>query len=168
MRQLIIVALLVLYLVACSSQTAEQLESLEAQANNISQLEARLAALEEASQQGQEQETRPLDIAVAQYVMDTAGFHGMAEGLNETQVVDPGYLGATRRVDKILSNTPWSAELEAEAGNFLDLLHEFETALEADDGETAAGLATEVHEVGHDFSQSIDGWLGAGEDDHQE
>jgi hypothetical protein len=114
----------------------------------------------------EEHASNPFEIGMAQYVMDTAGFHDMDETLNETKQVDPAYLSAVRRVHKILANTPWPEELHAEAEKFVELLAEFEAALEADDGERAAALATEVHEVQHDFSHAVDEWLGAGGDEH--
>lgn len=108
----------------------------------------------------------PFEIGMAQYVMDTAGFHSMDESLSETKQVDPVYLSTVRRVHKILANTPWPDELKADAQNLMDVLAEFAAALEADDGEKAAPLATEVHEAQHDFSHAIDEWLGSAGDEH--
>jgi hypothetical protein len=101
---------------------------------------------------------------MAQFVMDTAGFHGMAETINETQKIEPAYLGTVNRVKKILASAPWPESLSGQGQAFVALLDEYASALEADDAEAAARLSEEVHDAQHELSHAIDAWLGtAGE-----
>jgi hypothetical protein len=104
------------------------------------------------------------NVAVAQYVMDTAGFHSMDEALQADPTVDPAFLSAVRRVRKVVAATAWPEDLREQSAAFVTLLDEFALALDADDGAAAARLAAEAHTVQHDFSHAIDNWLGG--DDH--
>jgi len=163
MRKLIVCGLLVFGLAACGgaeepgSLSLRQIEALE---TRVAALEAQLAALEPAEAPAEAAALSGFDLVVAQYIMDSAGFHDMDDTLNETATVDPAYLSSVTRVRKIVAQTAWPEELHAQAEAFADVLARFAEALEADDGEAAAGLATEAHDVQHDFSAAIDGWLG--------
>lgn len=107
------------------------------------------------------------DIAMAQYVLDTAGFHDMAETLAATQTVEAGYLGTVTRVRKVLAAAPWPEALAEDGQAFLKDLDALAAALEADNGPEAAKLAEQVHDAQHAFSHEIDHWLGAeGGHDH--
>lgn len=109
----------------------------------------------------------PFAVSVAQYFMDTAGFHGMADTISQTRQVDPAYLGTVNRVRKVFASTPWPAALSEQGQAFRSLLDQFAAALEEDNGEQAAILSEQVHDVQHDFSHAIDTWLGsAGEHAH--
>jgi hypothetical protein len=109
----------------------------------------------------------PFALSVAQYFMDTAGFHGMAETISETQQVDPAYLGTVNRVHKVLVSTPWPEELKEQGQAFVGLLEDFAAALEADNGEQAVELSDQVHDAQHELSHAIDAWMGtAGEHVH--
>jgi hypothetical protein len=141
--------------------------------SSMDQLTRKLQGIESASAQaeGHLEETHQastFEIAVAQYLLDSTGFHDIDEALNESKRVDPAYLAVVRRVHRLMANTPWPEALSADAQTFLDLLAEFEAALEADDGERAAALAAEVHESQHELSHAIEGWLGGAEaaDEH--
>lgn len=114
-----------------------------------------LAAQREAAVSAEE-----FQVAVAQYVLDTAGFHDMDQALNETKEVNPAYLSAVRRAHKVLANAAWPHELAEPVEDFLHLLEQLQAALQADDGEESARLATLVHQAQHDLSHDIDGWLG--------
>jgi hypothetical protein len=157
---------------AVNSMAEEQASLAELEAR-LDQLATKIGGMQTASGEAEQHaegshKASPFEIAMAQYVLDTAGFHAMDEALNETQQVEPAYLSTVRRVQKVLVNTSWPEEIEADAQAFMDLLTQLEAALEADDGEGAASLATEVHDAQHDLSHGIDGWLGAaeGEDEH--
>lgn len=166
--RLIVILFILLSLVACNAGTEERLSALETQVETMaereSELEKQLSALQA---QAEEQSAGAADVAVAQYIMDTGGFHGMDEALNESGEIDPSYLGAVNRTHKVLANTRWPEELSAEAASLVGLLSEFAAALEADDAEEAARLAAEVHGAQHDFSHAIDNWL-AGGGEHEE
>jgi hypothetical protein len=118
----------------------------------------RLGALEEKANT-----LSDFDVSMAQYIMDTAGFHEMAETLSETKEVDSAYLGTVNQVHKVLANASWPEPLAEQGQAFVALVGDFAAALEADNGEEAADLADQVHEAQHDFSHAIDEWLGASE-----
>ncbi len=118
-----------------------------------------------AEADGHAAEARPFDMAVAQYVLDTAGFHGLAEALAETKTVDPAYLSTVTRVKAVLASAPWPPELAEQGEAFVAKLGEFAAALEADNGEEAARLADETHEAQHELSHAISDWLGTASGD---
>lgn len=171
MRPLIAAGLAaVLALAACAPATdlsplESRVTSLETRADELTSLESRVAALEQQAGSA-EHAISPFDVAVAQYLMDTAGFHDMAEALAETKKVDPAYLSAVNRVHAVLASAPWPDELSEQGHAFVALLAEFAAALEADDGDESARLADEVHEAQHDLSHALGEWLGAGGDGH--
>jgi hypothetical protein len=154
-QKLTLAAAALVLLTACSPSGSSA-------AYQIAALEARVAALEAASGQDPPAEAGVFELAVAQYVMDTAGFHSMDEALNETGVVEAAYLSTVNRVAKIVGATPWPADLHAPLEAFQTALADFTAALEADDAATAAGLAATVHDTQHDLSHAIDEHLGAG------
>jgi len=132
----------------------------------LAALETRVAALEEMSGAGAHAEAGGFELAVAQYVMDTAGFHAMDEALSETQTVDPAFLSTVNRVAKVVGVATWPEDLHEQVNAFQAVLADFAAALEADDAAAAAELAVSVHEAQHDLSGSIDAALGAGEHGH--
>lgn len=167
MRKLFAALLFIsLFLTACGGAASATLAE---QANQITALEVRMAALEaqlaaEPAEQAADVPAPAFEVVVAQYVMDTAGFHAMDESLHETMTVDPSFLSAVNRVAKVVAQAPWPEALHDQAAAFGETLTAFAAALEADDAEAAAGLAAELHEVQHNFSHAIDEWLGAGGD----
>jgi len=160
MRKLLAIGLLLsLALAACApaavpTETANQITALQAQ---VTALQTQVAALPAPDEHT---EASPFDVAVAQYVLNTAGFHGMAETLAETQTIDPSNGGAVNLMHSVLSATTWPAELQEEATAFLALLEDFSAKIAADDGAGAAEASDLVHEAQHAFSESIDTWLG--------
>ena len=179
MRKLLVCGLcFALLLAACSSND----EPISVEARQIAALETRSAALEAqiaaleaqivalptpaAGEHLEDTTGAAFEVAVAQYVMDIAGFHALDEGLNETKTVDPVYLSTVNRVRKVVAQAPWPEELHGQAGAFVDVLTEFAAALEADNGEEAAALAAEAHAAQHEFSVAIDAWLGTSEGEH--
>ncbi len=187
-KRIILAAAVLALLAACApagqSATSDQLSALEARVaaleggstgpggglvdmeTRLAALEAQVTALEEMSGEGGHGEVNLADIAIAQYILDTAGFHGMDEALNETGVIEPSYLSAANRVAKVVGATTWPEDLHGPVEAFQTALTEFAAALEADDAETAAGLAPAVHETQHDLSHAIDGVLGGEGHDH--
>jgi outer membrane murein-binding lipoprotein Lpp len=170
MRKLCVFALSLSLLLAACSPTSDS--STENQASQIAALESRIAALEAqvatlsaeppAAPDEHAEDAGIFEVTVAQYVMDTAGFHSMDEALNETKTVEASYLSAVKRVQKVLSATVWPEELQAQSTGLMELLDKFAEALDADNGEEAATLASEVHTAQHDLSGAIDEWLGVG------
>ncbi len=99
------------------------------------------------------------NVSVAQYFLDSAGFHGMAETLSDTQKINPAYPGVVTRVTKVLSQTTWPAELNDQAQEFLGSLNAFSAALAADDTAAAIETSDTVHDAQHELSHAIDHWL---------
>ena len=161
---LIIIGFILLSLVACSGNTEARLSALETQIEALrereSEIEAQLSALKA---EAGHQTAGTADVAVAQYILDTTGFHGMEDSLTESGEINPAFLSAVNRTQKVLASTQWPEELSADAESLVALLADFAAALEADDAAEATRLAAEVHEAQHDFSHAIDNWLGAGE-----
>jgi archaellum biogenesis ATPase FlaH len=105
-------------------------------------------------------EAKPFDVSVAQYFLDSAGFHGMAETLVDTKTIDATYFSTVNRVKKVLAQTVWPAELNEQAQAFIESLGSFAAALEADDVAEAVETSEAVHDAQHELSHSIDHWMG--------
>jgi len=119
-----------------------------------------VAALEAAAGLDARGATAGFELAVAQYVMDTAGLHTMDEALHETGVVDAAYLSTVNRVAKVVGATPWPENLHEPVEAFQAVLTDLAAALDADDAAAAAELAASAHEIQHDLSGAIDEVLG--------
>lgn len=101
----------------------------------------------------------PFRVSVAQYFLDSAGFHGMAETLASDKKIDTTYLSKVNRVKKVLVQTTWPKELKDQAQAFVKSLGEFATALEADKVDDAIKLSDTVHDAQHELSHAIDDWM---------
>jgi hypothetical protein len=111
-------------------------------------------------------EANPFNVGVAQYFLDSAGFHGMAETLAETQTIDPTYLSTVNRVNKVLAHITWPSDLNDEAQTFIGSLDKFAAALEADNVTDAVELSETVHDAQHELSHSIDHWMESNAQNH--
>jgi outer membrane murein-binding lipoprotein Lpp len=160
-----LLSLLVIGLLTACASNNTAITDLE---SKVTALEAKVEELSAASMAMEEEAhaASALEVATAQYILDTAGFHGMDEALNETKTVDPAYASTVNRVRKVVAQVAWPDELKGQGEALVGTLAEFHEALEADDGEAAATLATEAHEAQHDLSHAIDDWLGEGGDEH--
>lgn len=147
-------------LVTQVADQGDRLVALEGQFSEVNTSVAGLSATIEQLVESEESHVHRFDIAMAQFVMDTAGFHGIAESLAAGQPIDPSAISAATRVHKILSSTKWPAELNGAVEHFLPMLGELQAALEADDAAAATAIAETVHEEQHELSEIIDGWLG--------
>jgi hypothetical protein len=158
---------MLLILAACAPAQPAQNEvaDLRSQLDQLQVRQDELAAQLAAMQPDEHTESEshaddPFAVSVAQYFMDTAGFHGMAETISETHQIDPTYLGKVNRVHKVLASTPWPEALSEQGHSFISLLEDFAAVLDADDGEEAVEISEQVHDAQHDFSHAIDEWLG--------
>jgi hypothetical protein len=104
-------------------------------------------------------EADPFNVSVAQYLLDSAGFHGMEEALSETKTIDASYASTVNRVSKVLVQTTWPPELDERAQDFIAALEEFATALGDDNVDDAIVLSATVHDAQHDLSHAIDEWM---------
>jgi len=175
--QLAICLSLVLYGAGCTAnqelvtQVADQGDRLVALEGHISEVNTSVAGLSLTIEQlveVEESHSPRFGVAMAQFVMDTAGFHGIAESLAAGDPIDLSALGVVTRVHKILSSTEWPAELHEAVNNFLGRLQEFHASLEVDDAAAAAPLAETVHDEAHQLSEMIDGWMGLELQEHQD
>jgi hypothetical protein len=98
-------------------------------------------------------------VAIATYLLDTAGFHEMDERLNQEGVIDPGDAGVVNRINRILAVTSWPEDLQAQVDSLRDTLSKYAEALANDDVEAAKPLATQAHELQHDLSHAVEDWL---------
>lgn len=109
--------------------------------------------------------TRPADafaVSVAQFYLDSAGFHDMATAISNTKKIDTAYLSKVNRVAKILSQTNWPASLSGQGKAFSAALKDFSTALEKTDVAAATKTSGTVHDAQHDLSHEIDTWMNTG------
>jgi hypothetical protein len=99
-------------------------------------------------------------VATALYLLDTAGLHDLDVRLNEEKALQPADAGRVAPIARLLSSVTWPDELATDAANLIDVLEQLAAALGDDDLENAAPLATQAHEVQHDFSHAAEQWLG--------
>lgn len=99
------------------------------------------------------------NVAVAQYFLDTAGFHGMSETLVDSGTIDSDYQYTVSRVKKVLEETKWPTELDADAQKFIENLDLFYVALSEGKTDEAAILSTTIHDDQHALSHHIDDWV---------
>ena len=164
-------AIFTLLIAACATTDPEISGQLEDQAARIELLAAQLdelfANLEEmqAAQEEDEEEMHDMEaastfeLAVAQYVMDTAGFHAIDDALAETGEINPATASVVARVARMVGSTQWPEDLSDHAGHLSGVLADFEAALSEDDVETATSLAGMAHDHQHDLSAAITAWL---------
>lgn len=107
-------------------------------------------------------------VTSAVYLLDTAGLHDLDVRLNEEEVIEAGDSGRVARVARLLGTVDWPEPLATEVITLTTVLTDLATALENDDLATAAPLATQVHEVQHDFSHAAEHWLGEMTGQHEE
>jgi hypothetical protein len=84
-----------------------------------------------------------------------AQLHAMDEDLNETGVIESSYIPNTRGAIRLLALTDWPEEFQAGADEVEAVAVDLLAALEADDAEAAAPLATSLHEAEHDFNAEV-------------
>ncbi len=104
---------------------------------------------------------------IAAYLMDTAGFHGMDERLNDEGQIEASDAGTVNRVNRVLAVVDWPEELNPQVEELQAVLTQYAEALSNDDIEATKPLATQAHEAQHDLSHTIEGWL-SGDSGHGE
>jgi hypothetical protein len=152
---------------AATEEPVEEGESAAQEADTaptVAELAARIESLEaqvEALSRAAEQHTASAnEVTTAVYLLDTAGLHDIDVRLNEEGVIDASDAGKAERLVRLLPTVDWPEALAEDAATLTDLLTQLAAALAEDDVETAASLATQVHEVAHDFSHAAAEWLG--------
>ncbi|MBX2996904.1 MAG: hypothetical protein KF893_00225 [Caldilineaceae bacterium] len=107
-------------------------------------------------------------VTAAVYLLDNAGFHDLDVRLNEEGLIQPYDSGRVTRIGRLLSTVDWPDEMGEDAATLIDLLTDLAAALGDDDLETAAPLALDAHELGHDLSHAAEHWLGGMQGDPHE
>ncbi|MFQ5943585.1 MAG: hypothetical protein ACE5JF_08535 [Anaerolineales bacterium] len=165
-----VVALLsAILLAACTTTSPEVADQLDAQSDRLAQLEQQLdevnASLREMqsseSMEDEHEGTEPsaFDIAIAQYVMDIAGFHAIDDALAETGEIDLSTVSTVARVARVVGSTQWPDDLSDRSTHFIEMLVEFQSALEDNDVDGATSTSSKVHGLQHEFSAAISTWL---------
>lgn len=99
------------------------------------------------------------NISVAQYLLDSSGFHEMTVTLGQQKVIQPEYRTKVQNIQWLLNLTVWPAELSEQANAFTMTLEGFKSLLDEENIEAAITTAQEVHEQQHDLSHEISHWL---------
>jgi hypothetical protein len=136
--------------------------TLESLLERIEGLEARVSELEEVQADG----AQAFRVYVATYLLDEAGLHDLDVRLNEEGEILPDDRGQVLRVARLLAILDWPEEVAEDADTLIDLMYELAEALGDDDLESAAPLATEVHDRQHDLSHAVEDWLNETEHGH--
>lgn len=102
---------------------------------------------------------QPFRVTSAVYLLDTVGLHDLDVRLNEEQDLQAGDAGMVSGVVRLLSSVDWPDPLATDAMTLTTVLNDLATALTDDDLEAAAPLATQAHELQHDFSHAAEHWL---------
>jgi len=107
-------------------------------------------------------------VTSAVYLLDNVGLHDLDVRLNESQDLQAGDAGKVERISRLLTTVDWPEPLATTAISVTTVLDELAVALTDDDVATAAPLATEAHDLGHELSHAAEHWLSSahGEDDH--
>ena len=100
-------------------------------------------------------------VLLSSYIVDSFGFHGMAEDYEEATEVGERDAGNVAEVLAAIDATEWPAELTDAVGAFRTDLVSLIGALEAGDLQGARDGLHAVHESQHDFSHGVYGWLPA-------
>jgi uncharacterized protein YceK len=151
---------------------AERIAELELQSKELAgqlvEIFGALDKIQEGMEHAEEEahEVSAFDLAVAQYVMDAAGFHDIDVAIGESGSIDPSFLSVVAHVQKVLSSTTWPEELGLSAEHFLEELSALQEALRSVDAAAAAPLAASAHTLQHDLSQDIDAWIGGEDQEH--
>ncbi len=98
--------------------------------------------------------------------MDNAGLHDLDVRLNEEGEIMPSDVGRVARLARLLSTVDWPDDLAEDAEALIGVINDLSAALAEDDVETAAPLATQVHDDGHELSHAVENLLSGTEDDH--
>lgn len=111
-----------------------------------------------------ESQTKGNDVAVynillAQFVLDSTGFHDMQDTIESTATIDSTYASKVDRARKVLYFTTWPSSLKTNVETFIDTLVLYNAALSANNVSDATTLSATVHDAQHGLSHAIDEWV---------
>jgi len=95
-------------------------------------------------------------LSVTQYLLDSAGLHGIAEKLASSKKIDESALTVVTRLKKVLVQTTWPNAVQKKATELIQSLDQLAVALKAGKVDDAIKLSDTVHEEQHDLSKTID------------
>lgn len=98
-----------------------------------------------------------MQVAVATYLMDNAGFHAMDERFNEEGgAVMTEDAAVVTHISNVLTRTEWPADLQSQVDELVAVLVEYAAVLTEGDATAAAPLAAEAHTLQHELSQTVE------------
>ena len=92
------------------------------------------------------------------YQLDRSELHELEEALT-AGTTPAGALGIVRKAKAATMATDWPGPLHERAKELTSKLTALEEALRAEDAAKAAPLAKDAHDLEHDFSTAVYGWL---------
>lgn len=95
-----------------------------------------------------------------QDMIDSAGFHDMAEELAEATEINPRYAGKVGNVLAVTKVAAWNPDVSAELSQFVADLEALKAALDAEDIEGARAASEAIHDSQHDLSHATFTWIG--------
>jgi hypothetical protein len=101
----------------------------------------------------------PLNVSLAQNIMDTTGFHDMATTLASSKKIDASYASRVTRTNKVLRQVTWGSALDGDAQTFIKFTGKFADALTAKNVDDAIQVGGTVHDAQHALSHTIEDWL---------
>lgn len=107
-----------------------------------------------------------ISVLAAQDIVDSAGFHGMAEDLAEATEINPRWAGQVGKVLTAVNVAAWPAATQADVDAVTADLTRLKAALDAEDLEGARTAAEAVHDSQHDHSKATHAWLGGQHMEH--
>ncbi|MCB0109217.1 MAG: copper chaperone PCu(A)C [Caldilineaceae bacterium] len=127
-------------------------------AKQVAALQAQVAEVQATAQRNQ--------VNMAIYLLDQVGLHALDVQLNEDGELDASTGGRVGQVARILSTVDWPMDLAADAEHLTSVLTDLAAALESEDLESSASLATQAHEEQHALSHAATAWLSGSHGDH--
>lgn len=86
--------------------------------------------------------------------LEELGLHDIDDSLQEGKI-EPSFAPSTRTAIRVLALTNWSAEFEEDAATVQEHATDLLKALEDENVDEARRHATELHELGHDFTEAV-------------
>jgi hypothetical protein len=111
-----------------------------------------------AEHEGIHQMIQRAQVMAVTYQLDTAGLHGIDEGVAAGSI-PAGALGSVRRARIAVQATSWPEPMRETATSLASEMMHLEAALRDEKVAEATGPAHEVHEIGHRISDQAYTWL---------
>ena len=139
----------------------EEAPTLEALADRLAALEARLAELETTDDEmaAEKPPHSVYDAVSAAYLLDKVDIHALHKRLKDGDGIMPGDAGQIKYLVPLLNAVDWPQELAAEAAALTETLTNLTAALADDDLENALPLSSTAHDQQHHFSSNVFDWF---------